>query len=122
DGAHGAARSSLVGRAGALQSLGRALEVVKQGRSALVHLHGASGMGKSALGRHFLDHVDRSDAIVLEGRCYERESVPYKALDSLIDSLSTHLARFPEAVAAALLPRHIDALARIFPVLERAQA
>ena len=59
-----------------------------------VYVHGPSGIGKSALVQHFLDGVERrQDLVVLRGRCYEREAVPYKALDGVIDSLSQYSAQ-----------------------------
>lgn len=36
---------------------------------------------------------------------YERESVPYKAFDGVIDALSSALRRLPEVDAARVLPR-----------------
>ena len=84
-----------------------------------VYLHGSSGMGKTSLARHFLDELREMEpkVVILEGRCYERESVPYKALDGVVDSLTKYLLSLPEAKAEALMPREVLALARLFPVM-----
>jgi serine/threonine protein kinase len=111
-----------VGRETHLAALREAFEGSRQGRAVTVYLHGTSGIGKTALVRRFLDTLRRDDVVILSGRCYERESMPYKALDSLIDSLSQYLKRLPVDRAEALLPRDILALARVFPVLRRVEA
>lgn len=114
----------LVGRAEHLAALEDAWSTVEQGRTTAVWVQGRSGMGKTALVRHFLQQLRRRepDLVALVGRCYEQESVPYKALDSLIDALTQYLKRLPPAAAASLMPREIQALARLFPVLREAEA
>jgi serine/threonine protein kinase len=117
-------RQLLVGRQSHLAAMRAAFADSQNGRAITLYVHGESGMGKSALVRHFLDEVqrERPDAVVLVGRCYERESVPYKALDQLIDGLSQYLTKLPTDTAALLLPDEILALSRLFPVLGRVEA
>jgi eukaryotic-like serine/threonine-protein kinase len=116
-------RVTLVGRQRHREALEAALSAMCLGRTVAVYLHGPSGAGKTALLQNFLEELlKRGDAVILSGRCYERESVPYKALDSLIDALGRHLARLPASEAAALLPRDVESLARVFPSLRRVQA
>ena len=118
-----AARTSFVGRETHLAELRDAFETMRKGRSSVVRLHGRSGAGKSLLAQHFLDDLlQRGEAVVLAGKCYERESVPYKALDSLIDALSRYLRRLPTLEAQTLLPREVHLLDRVFPVLQRVAA
>ncbi len=112
-----------VGRAEHLAALEEAYQTVTQGHAATVLIHGSSGIGKTALVQRFLRELRQREAVlVLEGRCYERESVPYKALDSVVDALTQYLKGFPLAEAAALLPDNTAALARLFPVLRRLEA
>jgi tRNA A-37 threonylcarbamoyl transferase component Bud32 len=87
-------------------------------RCIAVFVRGPSGIGKSQLVRHFLDH-DVGGALVLEGRCYERESVPFKGLDTVIDALAGALRRMPDDEVTRILPRDIAILQRLFPVLRR---
>jgi hypothetical protein len=108
---------AFVGRSHELAMLRSALGDLEYGRAIPVLVEGSSGVGKSALVRRFTDEAIAQGALVLAGRCYERESVPYKAFDSAIDALARYLRRLPDVEVAALLPRHPDLLVRTFPVL-----
>jgi eukaryotic-like serine/threonine-protein kinase len=109
------------GRGEELGVLDEAVTAVAAGRAALAWVRGPSGIGKSALIAELLDRVQarRPDAVILRGRCYEQELVPFKAVDGLIDGLSRVWRRLPEPEAAAILPRAAAALQRLFPVLAR---
>lgn len=108
-----------VGRQRELAQLRAALAETRRGHGGVAVITGLSGMGKSALARRFLAEV-REDphGLVLSGRCYQRESVPYKAVDSLVDGLSRYLLHLQPLEAARFLPRDFTALARLFPVLK----
>ena len=108
-----------IGREKHLEELTDAFNATRKGQTTTVYVHGSSGMGKTSLVRHFLDalHEREPNVVILEGRCYERESVPYKALDGVVDSLTRYLLDLPEGEADGLVPRDIPALARLFPVM-----
>ena len=87
------ADAPFVGRTRELEVLDDAfLDGHTRPRGGGVRSAGPSGIGKSALVRSFLGRLAaRDDVVVLSGRCYEHESVPYKALDGVVDSLSRYL-------------------------------
>lgn len=107
----------LIGRETYQETLSKVFASVRAGRARTVLVEGGSGVGKSALVSCFLSSL-RQVAVVLDGRCYERESVPYKGLDSVIDALAEYLLSLPSEDVKRLLPESIRALSRLFPVLE----
>jgi serine/threonine protein kinase len=113
-----------VGRAEELAFLDAELARVRAGEQRIVTLLSESGLGKSALLRRFSQRVEAEDsrALVLSGRCYEQESVPYKALDAVMDQLSRWLKRLPAEQSSQLLPDDVALLEHTFPVLSRVPA
>jgi hypothetical protein len=106
-------RSELIGREDELELLFEALDRCRHGESAQVYVDGPSGVGKSALLQRFVERAGRErGTLVLEARCYERESIPYKAVDALIDSLAPHLTTRLYAAAGDL-----NDVLRVFPAL-----
>ncbi|HEX5657687.1 MAG TPA: protein kinase, partial [Polyangiales bacterium] len=112
-----------VGRAASLQALWAAFDRVRSdGGSRVLSLTGPSAIGKTALLERFARELHERGAWVLFGRCHERENVPYKALDGIIDSLVRRMAELREIDLALLLPRYLGALTLQFPVLLRIPA
>ncbi len=113
-----------VGRTGELATLDEALDEVAAGTPNTVFVEGESGIGKSSLVRSFVDRVHQRypSALVLSGRCYERESVPFKGIDNIVDALAHELMRRHPVDVALHLTNDVEALARIFPVLRRVSA
>jgi serine/threonine protein kinase len=116
-------QSHFIGRERELSVLREAFERSRRGARA-VAVFGESGVGKSSLVRHFTQQCkDReSQAVVLAGTCFERENVPYKAVDGIVDTLSRYMSKLPLDEASALLPRRASLLAEVFPVLKRVEA
>jgi eukaryotic-like serine/threonine-protein kinase len=113
------------GRELELARLAECARQVGDGGAAVVAVSGPSGIGKTALVRRFLEALRRDSGdqlVVLEGRCYERESVPYKAIDAVIDQLTRYWGQQGSEEAAELLPGNAPLLPRLFPVLGRVPA
>ncbi|HEX8113411.1 MAG TPA: serine/threonine-protein kinase, partial [Kofleriaceae bacterium] len=106
-----------VGRTAEMEVLRRALGDARRGGVAML-VRGRSGIGKTTLVRRFLRSLGDS-VFVLEGRCFEREAVPFKMLDGVVDSLTGAIVGLPLLIAEQLVPRDLGSLVRLFPVLRR---
>lgn len=111
---------SFVGRKRELMELQTAFADVRRGASVIMLVQGESGIGKSALTKHFVRTVVRQnpDIMILRSRCYEREAACYKAMDGIIDGISLRLQQLNGADAAALLPDSFPLLVRLFASLD----
>jgi eukaryotic-like serine/threonine-protein kinase len=118
-----AAAAGLVGREAHLRALGDAFDVACTQGMVTLRIGGRAGVGKSALVEWFVaDVVERHNAVVLRGRAYEREAMPYKAIDSIVDSLTRYLICLDDEEIASVLPPDAWTIARLFPVLRRVPA
>ncbi|HEY4086600.1 MAG TPA: protein kinase [Bryobacteraceae bacterium] len=116
-------RIAFVGRESQLATLRSAFAGARRGVTKVALIVGKSGMGKSALASHFLTELEsRGDVLILQGRCYESESLPFKAFDSIVDSLARYLTERTTAEVNRVLPRGVSALSQVFPVLNQVAA
>ena len=107
-----AAGSALVGRADDLVAARGAYERVRQGGTGLLLVSGEPGIGKTRLAAELATVTWWEGAAVLAGRVAEDALVPYQAW---VEALDGYLAAVPPEVAAALVGRDEQVLARILP-------
>ena len=108
------------GREPELQELECAFQALKAKEAVLQIVQGDSGIGKTALIRHFLEElIHRESVLIFQGRCYERESVPYKALDSLAENLCEHLNTLSSNELKQLVPHESQELVNLFPAFSQ---
>src|SRR4051812_25691758 len=114
---------AFVGREAELSVLRQGLRRAARGQAVVTLVSGTSGIGKTTLIQRFLKEVAQTPrTLVLSGRCYEREAVPFKGLDSVVDELSRWLSLMPQQELGSLLPTHAAELLRVFPVLRSVPA
>jgi len=112
-----------LGREEELAFLRAAFEDSLEHGPVTVFVRGESGLGKSDLAQRFAGEAGgEAGAVVLIGRCYERESVPYKAFDGVVDALSNYLRHLSAHDAALMATSHVPSIPRVFPVLGRVDA
>ncbi len=114
--------SLFVGREEEMSRLLGAWQAARSRRKLTVaQISGPSGIGKTALLDHFTRCLsdERIQPLVLRGRCFEREAVPYKAFDTLVDDLTRFLMCLPVDQLLLTLPEDIACLTALFPILKR---
>jgi hypothetical protein len=108
---------SLFGRARELAALDASLRAASAGTPTLLVVEGQSGMGKTALVRAFLEGERSRGCVVLQGAARPQELVPLRAIDAVIDDLTTTIEALPEGTRRELLAQVSPSLVRSFPVL-----
>ncbi|HEY3494597.1 MAG TPA: AAA family ATPase, partial [Polyangiaceae bacterium] len=101
-----------IGRGVELERLSAAFTRARQSRARVVHVHGESGIGKTSLLRRFAAVIEEREGVVLRGACYRDASVPYKALDAVMDRIALRSANIELPVDA----EDRAALALMFPI------
>lgn len=108
----------IVGREQELEALTDALESVRRNQAAgFALIFGASGIGKTTLLKAFGERAKQTGALLLPGRCYQAESLPYKAFDEAFGQLAKWWKRAGAEQLRNSRPRHAALLSRIFPAL-----
>jgi len=107
-------RNPFVGRTKELETLVAHLEKAKTGAMQWVLVSGQSGIGKSTLSSNLVAEAERLGFLGINGRCYERERVPFVAFDRAIDALIAELMTWSQERREPLLDS-LDVLQQVFP-------
>jgi DNA-binding SARP family transcriptional activator/predicted ATPase len=119
-------RTRFVGRDGEYALLVERLREAAEGRGGAVAVEGEAGVGKTRLVEEFLGYAGSRGAVVLAGRCYERELGPplepvLDALDGAVDvaGLSPEAPERQEKELGYLWAEESRATARFYHALTR---
>ena len=117
------ADGDFIGREQEIASLRTSLrQVSEEKRPRAVVVVGPSGIGKTTLVKRFLAEITRESQLAqlallaLSSRCHPQETIPFKALDAVMEGLATHAATRVELGAISGARAH--ALVRLFPALQ----
>ncbi len=115
---HATRSHAFFGRVGEIDQIVREIGAERT-RPLLQLVLGEPGVGKSTLLTRIGRRLKSNGALVLSGRCREAESVPYRALDGVLDELAQQLSRLPPGAAKGLFPSNAGLLGKTFPALAR---
>jgi hypothetical protein len=108
----------LVGRGRELRTLLRHVTQFMATQSGVVLLHGSPGIGKTSVADHLLNDVRaKTDALIIGGRCHGWESLPFNAIDAIVDSVA-RAARADFTPAVERVVSQSVAMTRLFPTLD----
>jgi serine/threonine protein kinase len=86
----------------------------------LVEVRGESGIGKTELVRRFTRWAAKEpETLVLRGQCRLQESVPYQALDEIVDDLGEYISAMPAPEQSLVLTADLAFAAELFPAFRR---
>jgi len=112
-----------LGRRAELAQITAALADARAGRQVAVIVHGASGMGKSALLRAFVSGGTASaDMLVLPGQCHAHDAAPFPGMAGVIQALAAQLGQLPADELECLRPERAALLLAAFPAFKQVAA
>jgi eukaryotic-like serine/threonine-protein kinase len=107
----------LIGRGRERRTLVRYVNTIAKEGSGIVLLHGSPGVGKTVLADRMLDEIRATtNALILGGRCHGWESLPFNAIDAIVDSIA-RVARSESSPAVEEAMNRSVAMPRLFPTL-----
>ena len=108
----------LIGRGRELRALVRHVTARMKEGGGVVLLHGSPGVGKSVVADQLLDEIRaKTNALILGGRCHGWETLPFNAVDAIVDSIARATRAEPSPAVDRVLS-HSVAMTRLFPTLD----
>ncbi len=114
---------AFVGRSQELVNICNEAREAQQHKPLLFVVSGESGIGKSHLVAEVVRLLEVDGWRSYQGRCYQREELPYKAFDRIAEQIAATLRRKPAEHVTPFIPEQgLKPLIKIFPALSRVRA